>query len=681
MEFITVEAPAAEYLSKQENQDIVTRIKNDFAYVNDFFNEKYEGFYRNFDFYAGNQWTQAEIDEHHRQFRKARVFNEIQHKVDHLIGTQNQTRLDVKCQARERGDEPAAELLTNIVKWTEQTNNFEFTETEIFTDGIVGGFGVARVNWCFEDMPYGYPEISRIPPDELCWDTDCKKPDLSSARWMARIVDMTRMDAVEEFPEYEDAIWRAAGGGTNELNWNRLKLRRNQWGPNKGREIISVVEYYERVKVYKFVVVDDIRGEENTFMESSDADDFMNGLIDEYTGAGRNIYNTDGSSLICKLNIKTDAIQQTIVIGTEAVFHQLTALDDFPYVVFFPYFKDGKFWSFVDVLVDPQTLINEFFSQWEYQLGAANKNVMTVMESFLKKGFGLNDVRRELSKSNSLIPVMNHGALASLPNQPINPELFQGIGFSIQRMTDYIGGRNAMGLQENAAESGKAVQARVEAGGLARLPLYDKLRQWRQNVSFRIVWYIKNVMTPAQILRIIGNDKDLQYVNLDDDVINSLREIKIDITIDEAQKSDSMKERYFQQWLEFFQTQPSIPMEMKMSMLIEFAPMPNSQKEEFKNQMEFYIAYQQQQNEASKQKKAEDEVKMSLYKRDIKDTMMAKENLTVAQEEAESQRRKLDRTLREAEKIRNDVQAQQEQIQKANLEQGPAAPANQINSL
>ena len=44
----------------------------------------------------GQQWTELEEEAHYQQGREPFVFNEIQHKVDHLVGTQTQTRLDIK---------------------------------------------------------------------------------------------------------------------------------------------------------------------------------------------------------------------------------------------------------------------------------------------------------------------------------------------------------------------------------------------------------------------------------------------------------------------------------------------------------------------------------------------------------------------------------------------------------
>lgn len=671
---VDIKSPVKKFIKMENENKLLHKIYKDFEVAAPIFEDKQKARNKNIEYYSNKQWSDSERAAHEQQFRKAFVFNEIQHKVDHLIGTQTQTRLDSSIQARERTDEAAAELLSHIVKWVEQINSIEYVETDVFSQALLGGFGAAVVRWEMEDVNYGYPVVESVPPNELFWDPNFKKPDLSDARWLGRLVYKTRMEVLEMFPQYEKQISRARTSDVGSQIASRLNIERTDYQDDvmtqmstysdhtEGRDILEVIEHYERFKRYVYVVADDISGRIDKFTDEGDAESYYDGLVDEYTKQGMTLLNPDGTPRVVLITNSTDAIQQTVIIGDQILYSKPIAYPDFPYVLNFAYLIDGEYWGFVDSLIDPQDLVNRFFSQWDYQLGTSSKNAVTVMDTLLPRGFGLEDFRREFSSTTPVIPVLSHEAMQQHQNVPVNPELFQGIMFGIGRMNDYAGGRNALGLQENAAESGRAVIARAEAGGTSRLPLFDKLRLWRRNVTLRIVWLIKNYMPTGQMLRIIGTDDDVQYVDVDDGLIDSLHELKYDVVIDEAVKSDTMKERNFEQLKELFST-IQIPAEIALPILIEFSNLPGSKKRELLQQIESYQVYQQQKAAAEKEQKITQEVQDSLKRKRIKEQLERQEEL--------------DEVERDTNKKKNKIKTELDDIEEARLalQQGTLSPS------
>jgi hypothetical protein len=156
---------------------------------------------------------------------------------------------------------------------------------------------------------------------------------------------------------------------------------------------------------------------------------------------------------------------------------------------------DGKWWSVVDGMISEQDLVNRTFSTFEHILGSSAKNPVLVQESLLKKGFGIEHVREELSKITPVLSVMNTTAIQTLTMPQVNPQLFNIIQFAISRMTEKAGGREQLGIQESAAASGLAGRQRAEQGGLGRLPGFDRLKLWRKEITYDMVWYLKNFLT------------------------------------------------------------------------------------------------------------------------------------------------------------------------------------------
>lgn len=639
---LKIEPLAPEYSADpKELQIIYDRVVNNIKNVFDFFTKKHKRRNLCYDFYKGKQWTDEEIELHYEQNRLPVVFNEVQQKVDHLVGTETQTRMDIRVLARERGDEAAAELLTYIVKWVDQVNNMDYIQTEVFRDMAVGGASCVVVRWASEDIEYGFPAIEKVPINEMFWDYSAINPDLSDARWMARVSPRTRYEAAEIFPEFRNIIYSTPSAAQSTINWllpeHRLKfINSNKGGYYSENDIIQIIEYYERKKIYTYLVCDEIAGKNNLFLTEKEANEFYDGLINEYLNQAEELNNPDGSERVSIVTLSKNIITQTIVIGETVVSHNDLDISNFPYVIAFSYYHEGDYWSFVDQLIDPQILINRFFSQWDYQLGLSPKNFITVVSSLLKKGFTEEDLTREISKTMSVIPVINHNAVEIREGPRITPELFQGINFAIMRMNDYAGGRNLLGLQENAAESGRAVIARAEQGGISRLPLFDALKRWRKSVTERIIYMIKNYMPPNQILRITGIDDEVQYVNLNDQIMDTLRELKYDIEIDEAEKAATMKERNFIQLKELFSI-VQMPPEILFPLMIEYSALPKSKKREILEQMEFYQQYTMMKAQQEREQKLTKEVEDSLIRKRIKDEMTLAEKI---QDEADKLKRK-----------------------------------------
>jgi hypothetical protein len=660
IEVLTEEENASRLGDSAKRLEVVHGDLEKISYV---FEEKQVKGRRNQDWYASRQWTDDEKEAHHRQRRHPFVFNEIQHKVDHLIGTQTQTRMDAKVMPREKGDELAAQLLTAIVKWVEQVNAIEHVETQVFTDGLLKGFGAAVVRWEMEDFIHGYPKVEKVPMNQLYWDLSAKSLDLSDARWMARVQRLQRGTLYELFPdnieEIKDAANHEGTDGYPSILQIKTKLEEEldtRYGSSwqySDRDYVDLVEHYEKIRIKQYVVLDDITGRINRFDEYTEAQDYYKGLMTTYSENGEPLYMADGTSRVAFVTTTVDKMLQTIIVGDTVISSTLTDLSDFPFVVFFAYFSDGDFWAFVDSLIDPQYLVNRFFSQWDYTLGASHKNMITVQESLLKRGWSVEKVRQEISRTAPVIPVMNHAAIEPRPNNPVNPELFQGIMFGIGRMNDYAGGRNALGLQESAAESGRAVIARAEQGGLARLPLFDKLRNWRQNLTYRLLWWIKGYMSPAQMLRIVGKDDSIKFTNIDDLVLSGLREIKTDVVVDEATKSESIRERQYQQTVQFFQTvQGLVPGDIVVDMLLELSELPESKKDEMRSKLEFSQAYQQQKEQQQNEQKLQQQVVDAQKRKSIKEMLERDEELKDATEQVRKSQKEMSKEVDELQRLR-----------------------------
>jgi hypothetical protein len=663
---IDFESPISDVLDYNDidSQEIVNDIVQELQSASDIFEERHQKAIRNIDFYKGNQWNDDELDSFRRQMRIPYVFNEIQDKIQHFVGAQVEARLDVKAVPREQGDDMAASLYTALLKWADQTNDIEDIEKEVFLDALLGGVGITANTWEMEDILYGIPTIQKIPFNECFWDPQSQKRDLKDARWFARIKTVPKQTAVEWFPNHAETIKDCPSTNTYNAigciftpNTIQEKLSWAQSTGNKWlNQSVVIIEWYDRYKGYKYIVADDITGDKIEFDTIEEGKAYYQGLVEGYSEQGTILVNEDGTASVAFMTIEVDKIRQTIICGTQVLERNTIALPDFPYTLCFGFFLDGDYWGFVDVLIDPQRFLNRSLSLWDHIIGTSNKGLRTVIESGLARGWDAEKVRKEASKVGPLIPVLRHDAIVTQPNASVNPELFSNISYAQNRITDYAGGRNQLGFQENAAESAKAVALRSQQGGVSRLPLFDNLKKWRLLTELKQVWYIKNIMPTQQMTAIIGTDPDLAPVTLNDGVIDSLNEIKVNITIEESFKAESMRERYTNLLQNMLPILQALPPQVAARMFIEFSGLPDTRKEEMFQMIDQSMKANQQMMEENKQQRLQQSVQDSIKKANLKDQLTRQEELDSAQQEADKKHKELTKTTEEINNMQAKIQ-------------------------
>lgn len=621
------------------------KVMDDFDEVRDAFHAKQRIGHRNAEWRKGNQWTEFEKRLFEDQQRVPYVFNYIKRYVDHMIGTQIQTRMDVKLLAREPGDEQAVEVLQHVLKWTEQNSDIDIVETEVFEGGVVKGFGANTVRWQCEDLDFGYCHTEKIPFNQLYWDLNSKKKDKSDCSWMGRVQHTTKKEAGQLFPDKVEEIY--SQGSPDGFVYNEKTAREVDALARWNNDMVDIFEHYERYLVLEYLVSDELAGNITKFSDEKEATDFFDGLITQYTADGTAIYNEQGHQLVQIHSQQVNRIYQTIMVGDEVIRAYMTAMNDFPYVVYCAYDDDGDYTAVVNDMIYPQTMINRMLSQWDLQVGKQMKQGMTLIKNLLNRDFTIEDVRAEISKTATVIPVLSHEAIKPLPNIQVNPEMFAGIQLSTSAIESIAGGSNLNGTGESASESGKAAAIRAQQGGLARLPMYDNLRLWKKNVALRMVWWIKNYMSEAQIMRIIGQT-DIDIVNLDDGFLDTLRELKVDITVDEAVNSATVKQQNLEQLTKILQTSGgAISPYVWMPILLKLSDFPQTEKDELLKDLDLSKKYSESQAQLMEYQKLLKGVENSNLRTQLKQVEKQKEDIESAVEDIEMAKEELVKSQQE----------------------------------
>lgn len=625
----------------EELSDVYTRIYDDIETARPLFAEMWAEARRNSEFVQGRQWDDDEREAHERQNRIAYVFDQISPKVNAVLGVHTARRVEAQVLPTEPGDEPTAYVANRLIKWCEQINKMDEVESEVFYDMIVKKVGCTVTRWALSDTLSGRPVVERVPIYQMMWDPNSVDVSLADAKWMARVIPITRQDAIERWPEFEEAVRNAGGyGDESSLVRTDVMTARQRFMAQSGRAIsntdlrgdIIAIEHFEKARQYVYIVVDQIANEMHEFNDATTAQNYVDGTISQYVEGDVNLVDSEGNDMVSIVTLSKDIVIQSLIFGSECVSREVTELPDFPYQIAFCYHDDGEYWSFVDQLIDPQMFQNRMISELDNQIGRGNKNIMTVIEQKLKRGFTIVDLNREASKVSPKIPVLAHDAINVVPNQPAQSDLVPAISMAISHMTDIVGGRNALGLQENAAESGAAVRARQEAAGMARMPVFAHINSWRRKVTEMCLWYMRRYLAPEQQMRIMGQEGKPEWILVTQEVLDSLTNAKMDIVVTEAVDSVTAKERQFVQVKELFQTiGPMLPPDIIITTMLEYSSLEQNTKDKITAMLPAIQQYKQQEAQQSEMAAMEQSVQKSMMRKQMRDQLEQQQAVATSQ--------------------------------------------------
>lgn len=464
----------------------------------------------NFYLGGGRQWEESDRAALEEEGRPALEANEILPALNSAIGYQIHNRMDIAFRPRSGGaTQGLADLRSKLAMQIADNNKLHWTETQVFSDGMIEQRGYFDIRISFDDNIQGELRITELDPRDVLPDPDAKTYDPSGwgdvtvTRWytlneIAAMFGQEKADAVaamhgdegeQDFGDADEAAEegeRNKFGDTNSGNGNTYYawMRRD-----KGTVRYRVLDRQVREFKLKDVLVTplgDIRS------------------LDSMPDDVRAKEEAAGAAVVRRM---AHSIRWTVSTRYVTLMDGDSPYDRFTVVPFFPYFRRGKTIGMVDNAIDPQRILNKTMSQFVHIVNSAANSGWKVEENSLSNM--TSEDLEDAGAKNGLVIEYRKNSTSPEKIQPSQmpagmDRLLERALFTLKEVTV----PDAMRGTQGAEISGVAIQSRQSASQQQLAVPLDALARTRNLVARWIDYAIKYFYDAPRVLRIAKNDPD-----------------------------------------------------------------------------------------------------------------------------------------------------------------------------
>lgn len=530
------------------------------------FSDTWEESNQNGRIYRTKHWTGDEEKAIQDEGRIPYSISTVEPKFDAILAQQRLNRSEWRLLGRGLEDELEAEIYTQVLKFIDENNDFQYTESEIYQDALIKRLGIVERLIDTSENPEGEILLKKLLFDEVVWDKNCKQFNVSKhGNWIQTFDWLTRDEMKDLYPEQKELIDKLPEDYSAEDKY------KNWYRDDNGQKLVKRVRHFQRKfkPVYKHVFLGQDGKHE---VITNDKKDFTKPVqVPTPMGVPAVIPQAPLKS------IKKNKEYIEVTVFTRDINEELDTyeLDTkiIPIHILFCFHDDGHYWSLMDRVKDDVRWSDRLAIQIDFAIGTLLKTSYEIQWDKLHaddqaRWFQLdtqagtdNGLAKQLTKGGAVLRRIGDGKIIEpVLSGNVPPELFTTWQMIMQVIEDSMGGRNAMGLKETPNESGIAIERRQEQALALSYMYIDNLRRWKKTLGEGLLEDIKQVYTEERTVRVIGESlaenvkqalgqsyQNSQFSNgLGYLAVPPLKaETKLDLIVDKAEFSPASKERKF----------------------------------------------------------------------------------------------------------------------------------------
>lgn len=583
------------------------------------------------DFFEGRQWTEEQVSQLKRDMRPVLTLNKIAPLIRLVSGYQRNNRTDINFLPTNdmSSSEDTADVLSMIVKSVSTENLLQFTDSEVFYDGIITGRGWWDERLNFENNDFGEIKITSGDPFSVYVDPDANTYNLADS---ANYIMESRWTSIDEI-EFNygkpmatallsKAYWGSNSdflGGPYGLMEEISPMRNFAMTANEYGMSASDLFYTEFVDTYQ----KRIRLVDAQYYVT----EWMRHFIDLETGDTQPIpeFWDDDKIKKCLLyaqNLKQELVvdwrkhkrvRWTVICGDMIVHDNWSPYKGFTKVPFFPYFRRGVTQGLVQDLLDPQRELN--------------KRRMSITEILTRNANSGWSYHQESLDPRQKQNLKQHGSRPGINLEwkgQHEPKRIEPGGYPVGHDKLEEKSRNDLleisGINESAlgeldkVQSGRAIEARQRQSVIALQPYLDNFSRSKMMQGEKHLELIQGHYTEQRVIRTIGEDGKMAMKEINKLMqpvpgqmpTNGMKEILNDVTVgryqvqvNETPMSATFENAQFEEALDVLQKLGPVGemlLQTQPDLLVQMSSLP--QKEKWINALQQAVAAVQAQKAA-----------------------------------------------------------------------------------
>jgi len=516
-------------------------------------------------YFAGDQWTESDLNMLRLQRRPALTVNKIMPTISTIMGEQIGNRAEVTFRPSTGGLPATAEALNKVWMQIAQNNQLNWVRSEVFADGVIRGRGFYDVRMDFSDAMQGEVRISQINSKNVIVDPDAEEYDPDSwndvfvTKWMTpQDISILYSDEDAEylkhsegsaFPYGYDSIERVrdrfAGGYLQAAYYGVLE-------PYGLRRTVRVLDRQYRKLDKQLHFVDTMTGDMRPVPDSWDRNKIASVL--ERTG-GR---ITTTKKLVKRIRWTVSA-DQVVLHDDWSPYKHMTV------VPYFPHFRYGRTVGLVENLLGPQELLNKTISQELHVINTtANSGWMVKKGSLVN--MSIEELEQHGAKTGLVMELDDISNVAKIQPNAM-PTGLDRLSYKAEEAVKSVSGvSDSMQGFDREDVAAKAIAYKQQRGSVSMMKVQDNLERTDFILARNVLDLIQTFYTEERLIHITHSDalREPETISVNQqtpegEIVNDLTIGEYSIIITSAPYRATMEDSQFEQALAMRQQGIQIP--------------------------------------------------------------------------------------------------------------------------
>ena len=373
------------------------------------------------DFYEGDQWEPQDRAKLEDEGRPALTINLILATVNAVLGEQAANSVEFRYTPKMEGGEDVPSLMNKVASAIQDANNYDWVESEVFSDGVIIDRGFFDVRIQFDDNLQGEIKITADDPMTILLDPDASQyePENWGEVWQTKWMSLDKVEetygkkkrqeveniagSINSTFGQDSVLWEEAANTFGEKDETALTMNLGAMSDDETKTIrlIRVIERQHKRMEPTWEFVDMQTGDTKVVPPTWDDQ------------RREQFAMTHGLGMIKRAK---ERIRWTVTADRVLLHDDWSPYSTFTKIPFFCYFRRGRPFGLVKNLLSPQEQLNKLASQ-ELAIVNTTANSGWIMERNSLAGMTADDLRNQGAESGLVLEI-NPG---KMPPEKIKP--------------------------------------------------------------------------------------------------------------------------------------------------------------------------------------------------------------------------------------------------------------------